>query len=115
MPAETIGPATCPLCRGRARVSLSSKGLPVLTCNGCNIQLFARSDRSDDLVRALLLPADAPALTPAPVAEPEAKPVAASKPVPAPTPSPQPVAPVLAPVAPPAGPKKSGFGLQSWF
>jgi hypothetical protein len=111
MPAETIGPATCPLCRGRSRVSLSSKGLPVLTCNGCNIQLFARSDRSDDLVRALLLPAD----TPAPAPAPEPKPVETRKPVSAPTPSPKPVAPAVAPVAPPAGPKKSGFGLQSWF
>ncbi|KQW76594.1 hypothetical protein [Methylibium sp. Root1272] len=75
MAAESIGRCTCPLCRSdRARLSLAKSGLPVLTCNGCNIQLFARSDRSDELVRALIVheapppPADDPPAPPAPIA-----------------------------------------------
>lgn len=77
-----IGPATCPLCRGRARLSLSASQLPVLTCNGCNIQLFARSDRSDDLLRKLLIADADPAPAPAPTTSP------APAPTPAPTPAP---------------------------
>lgn len=60
-----IGDCTCPLCRGDAEVGLSKSQLVYLVCNGCNIQLFARSGRSDDMVRQLLKPkAD-----PAPVAD----------------------------------------------
>ena len=55
MAAEKIGPAKCPLCGGTASVSLSKARLCVLTCNGCNSQLFTRSDRSDELVRDLLI------------------------------------------------------------
>lgn len=100
MAAEKIGPATCPLCGGTASVGLSRKQLPVLTCNGCNIQLFTRSDRSDQLVRQLLKAKPAPASSspsepPAPAAAPI---VVAADPVPA--------APVPAPVT-----KRSPFGL----
>lgn len=106
MAAEKIGPATCPLCGGTASVSLSKKLLPVLTCNGCNIQMFARSDRSDDLVRKLLKPkAEAPAAAPS---APAAAPVAEAKPAaPAPAAKPVPEAPPPAPVT-----EKPGiFGL----
>ncbi len=91
MASEKIGDARCPLCGGTSRVGLAKTQLPVLTCNACNIQLFTRSDRSDQLVRALLLapkkdaePApgsNAPAPAPAPSATPQ-------------TPTPTPAAPV---------------------
>lgn len=86
MPAELIGAGRCPLCASdKARVSLSKAGLPVLTCNACNMQLFARSSRSDDLVRRLLIarPSPAPVLQAAPVLE--AAPVIEAAPVPPPT------------------------------
>lgn len=54
--AEKVGQATCPLCRKTARVSLMKTQLVCLTCNSCNMQLFARSDRSDELVRGLIIP-----------------------------------------------------------
>lgn len=56
MAAEKIGKARCPLCGGTASVSLSKSKLPVMTMNCCQAQLFTRSDRSDMLVRALMLP-----------------------------------------------------------
>ena len=70
MAAETIGRCKCPLCGSdKARLSLAKSGLPVLTCNGCNTQAFARSDRSDELMRRLIVtelaPAKAPAAAPA--------------------------------------------------
>lgn len=75
MAAEKLGRCTCPLCRSdKARLSLSSKNLPVLTCDGCNIQLFTRSDRSDMLARALLIAEPAPAPEPAPAAAPAVAP-----------------------------------------
>lgn len=86
MAAESIGPARCPFCGSRARLSLAKSQLPVLTCNGCQTQSFARSDRSDGLFRALLITA-APAPEPAP------------DPAPAPTPAPTP-APAAIPPAP---------------
>lgn len=91
-----LGQGTCPVCRsGKARYTLSAKGLCVITCNGCNFQGFARSERSDELLRDLIpktaaLPAD-----PAPGADP----------VPAPTPAPTPQ-----PETKPA----SGWGLMKW-
>lgn len=90
MAAELIGPARCPVCSGdKARLSLAKSKLTVLTCNGCNLQVFARSDRSDEKLRLLLLaesaaPAKAP--TPAPVQAME--PVPAVRTAPAPTPAP---------------------------
>lgn len=66
MAAEKIGPARCPLCGGTASVSLSKSQLTVMTMNCCQAQLFTRSDRSDSLVRGLLLP---PKADPAPVAD----------------------------------------------
>lgn len=74
-----IGNCTCPLCRGVAEVGLSEKSqLVYLVCNCCNIQLFARSGRSDDMVRQLLLP---PKADPAPVADVKPSAPATPKPV----------------------------------
>lgn len=94
MAAELIGRCKCPLCgSGKAKLTLAKSGLPVLTCNGCNTQMFARSDRSDELMRAHIVK-DAeplPAPTAAPAREPAPAPVPAPpKPAPAPTPKPAP-------------------------
>lgn len=90
-----LGQGTCPVCRSaKARYTLSAKGLCVITCNGCNFQGFARSERSDELLRDLI-PKAAPVADPAPGADP----------VPAPTPAPTPQ-----PETKPA----SGWGLMKW-
>lgn len=107
MAAERIGRARCPLCRTvGASVSLTKKGLTCLTCNSCNSQLFARSGRSDELLRAHIVPDAAPEAVPAPVAVP----------APAIPTSTAPKAPAAPPVAVvPATQKKAGFGLLgSW-
>lgn len=74
MAAETIGRCRCPVCASdKARLSLAKSGLPVVTCNACNFQGFARSDNSDRQLRALLLPTaglPAPAAAPAPAEPP---------------------------------------------
>jgi len=57
--AELIGPCRCPLCGGKARLTLAKSQLAVITCNGCNFQGFARSDRSDELLRGMRLAVDA--------------------------------------------------------
>jgi hypothetical protein len=69
--AEKIGRCRCPVCKSdRASLTLAKSRLSVLTCNGCNFQGFARSDKSDELLRARLIPEDAPAApAPAPVRE----------------------------------------------
>lgn len=77
--AEAIGAARCPLCGNtKARLSLSKQGLPVLTCAGCQAQIFARGDRSDDLMRGLLVSVPAPAVvaSPAPPSKVEDPPAA---------------------------------------
>lgn len=57
-----IGHFTCGICGSdRARVTLSKARLPVITCQRCHSQTFARGDLSDDLVRAKLRPVEAPA------------------------------------------------------
>lgn len=49
-----IGRARCPICStDRARLRVSSKSLAYITCDTCNAQVFARSDRSDEKLRAL--------------------------------------------------------------
>ena len=86
MAAELIGVARCPLCGGRARLSLAKTNLPVMTMNCCNAQLFARSDRSDLLMRGLL---HAPGeVAPEPVATPASAPAPIVTPVRAETPEP---------------------------
>lgn len=73
-----IGTAPCPLCGAPARVSVSKKLLSVLTCptpleGGCSIQLFARHNRSDQLIR------DRVAAAPVPANDPEPPPAPAKK------------------------------------
>lgn len=102
MAAEKIGQARCPVCKsGGASVSLSKKNLVCLTCNACNLQIFARSGRSDELVRAYIVPASAPAEAPKASA--------------APIPSTAPAAPAVAPAAPVAEPPRAAFGLGKWL
>jgi hypothetical protein len=100
MAAERIGRARCPLCgTSRARLSLSRSGLACLTCDGCNLQVFARSSTSDELLRRQHLPGDG--TEPAP-AEPNA--------APAPRPAPRP-APAAAPRPEPAPAARPGWGF----
>jgi hypothetical protein len=90
MAAELIGRCRCPLCRSdKARLSLAKSGLPVITCNGCNFQGFARSDRSDELLRGLIVaaPAQAPEPAPLPVDKPPAAPAPELPPAPPPKPA----------------------------
>lgn len=66
-----IGSAPCPLCGATARVSVSRKLLAVMTCptpieGGCSIQLFTRSNRSDQLLRDRIAAAPPPVNTPEP-------------------------------------------------
>lgn len=77
--ADRIGPATCPVCKAEALASAMKTGRVCITCNRCKAQLFARGDRSDELLRAYIvgaLPADppAPGPAPAPAPAPAAKP-----------------------------------------
>lgn len=97
MAAELIGQARCwnPRCGSdKARVTLAKSGLPVMTCNRCNSQLFARSDLSDDGIRALLV-------TPAGNDQADETPAAAPTPSPAPAPAGAPAAPAAAPATRP--------------
>lgn len=106
--AETVklGPARCPLCGGKAKAGLSSKGFAYLVMDCCNAQLFSRSVQSDGLVRDLIRPEtaqDAPKPVDAPIPS-----------IPAPAPAVRAAAPVAAPVALAPKPAK-GFGLfPSW-
>jgi len=56
--ADEIGRARCwnPDCPAplKARVSLSRSGLAVMTCNGCQSQVFTRSEISDEGMRKLI-------------------------------------------------------------
>ncbi len=77
--SNRIGTGRCPVCAsGKAHYTLSKKGLVCVTCNGCNFQGFARSERSDELLRANIAPAaaeaaPAEATPPAATAAPAAK------------------------------------------
>jgi len=80
MAAELIGRCKCPICGSdKARLTLAKSLLSVLTCNGCNFQGFARSDRADEKLRGLLIaepkPDQQPAAVPAAPA-PQAAPAA---------------------------------------
>lgn len=80
MAAERIGLARCPLCRhSRARLGLTKSGLACMTCDACNLQMFARSANSDERLRALHVPDAAPAeAAPAPAAAAPAAPAPAA-------------------------------------
>lgn len=84
--SQKIGPGRCPVCgSGKARYTLSKKGLICVTCDACNVQVFARSERSDELLRANIKPA-----APAAAAAPEPAAVEVKKTLPAePTPAAQ--------------------------
>jgi hypothetical protein len=59
-----IGRARCPICStDRARLRVSAKSLAYITCDSCNAQVFARSDRSDEKLRALHVKEAAPAVS----------------------------------------------------
>jgi hypothetical protein len=73
--AEVIGAARCPACRSdRASLRVSGKGLAYLLCNACNLQVFARSDQSDEALRSWLVqvqaapPASVSPIAPVPAA-----------------------------------------------
>lgn len=87
-----LGTGRCPVCGSvKARFTLSSKQLAVITCNACNFQGFARSEHSDEKLRALISPEPAAAPAPAPVADPLGAAVAAGFP-PKTEPQPEPTA-----------------------
>jgi hypothetical protein len=76
-----IGKGTCPVCGSeKARFTISKKQLACMTCNACNCQIFARSDFSDEKLRACVRPA-APA---AQIIAAKATPAAPVKTTPAP-------------------------------
>lgn len=78
-----LGTGRCPVCGSvKARFTLSSKQLAVVTCNACNFQGFARSEHSDERLRSLITPEAAPATA----ADPPAAPV---EPVAPPAPAPE--------------------------
>lgn len=86
--SKFVGLCTCPVCNSpKARLSVSKSQLACVNCNSCNSQVFARSDRSDELLRARLVEKREPAAPPpAPVSAPaETKPKkeAEKKPAPA--------------------------------
>lgn len=122
MAAELIGRCRCPVCKSdRARLSLAKSRLSVITCNGCNFQGFARSDKADELLRARLVieAPPVPAAPPAPVRTESAPPPAPPKaPEPvrtAPTPEPAAAAPVRAPApAPTEPPRRAAWGLDAF-
>lgn len=95
----------------KARLTLAKSRLCVVTCNGCNFQGFARSDRSDELLRARIV-TDAPAA-------PEREPVRTEPVRTEPAPTPQPPAPVrtAAPAPAQAAPKPADAfgGLLDWM
>jgi hypothetical protein len=107
--AETVklGPARCPLCGGKAKAGLSSKGFAYLVMDCCNAQLFSRSVQSDGLVRDLIRQE-----TPV---EPSKAPEATNPSTPAPAPAVRAAAPAPATVAPIPKPAPARVGLfPSW-
>ena len=83
-----LGRCRCPVCRNdKARLRVSEgKQLAYIHCNACNVQVFARSDRSDELLRGMHI-AEAAAAAPSPAPSPVVVPsVAEEKPTPTPAP-----------------------------
>jgi hypothetical protein len=68
----------------KAHYTLSKKGLVCVTCNGCNFQGFARSERSDEILRGHIKPAAAPGADPAPAPAPVLDPAAEADQIPVP-------------------------------
>lgn len=62
-----IGRCRCPVCSStRAHLRFSGKQLAYITCNACNVQVFARGERSDAAMRAMHVPDEPEAPAPAP-------------------------------------------------
>jgi hypothetical protein len=80
-----IGLCRCPVCGSdRGRLKVSKKSLAYIVCSACHVQVFARSDHSDSLLRGFGIAkpaAAAPTPEPAPVVKPG--------PTPAPEPAPK--------------------------
>lgn len=80
-----IGLGRCPICSNlKARFTVSKKSLACMTCNACNVQIFARSDSSDEKLRSFINPVaqavePAPAAPAAPEKTPAVEPVAEEK------------------------------------
>ena len=89
-----IGRCRCPVCDSdRARLRVNTKQLAYVVCDACNLQVFARSDRSDEKLRARHIaepatPDPAPAPTPAALPAPAAAPAPAHAAAPTPQPAP---------------------------
>ena len=97
MSENMIGTGVCPVCNSpKARFTVSKKQLACMACNTCNSQIFARSDFSDEKLRACIRTAPA-----------------------TPTPAPAPKALALEPIKPPVvvvTSEKKGFGmLGAWL
>jgi hypothetical protein len=91
-----IGQGVCPVCGSvKARFTVSKKQLACMACNTCNSQIFARSDYSDEKLRACIRTASPTAVVDTPPPARSAPPLAAP-------PDPAPSAPAAA---------KKGFGL----
>jgi hypothetical protein len=80
-----IGLGRCPCCGSdKAVIKFSAKNLAYLTCNGCNVQIFCRSDNSDTRLRAMVHKTNVQAETKP--AKPPEKVAAIEPPKPPPTP-----------------------------
>lgn len=96
----------------KARLTLAKSRLSVLTCNGCNFQGFARSDKSDELLRARLIPEGSLAApAPEPVRETPPAPVRTA---PAPINPPAPARTAPAEPAPVQAPTRPTWGLGAF-
>lgn len=79
---DVLGQCSCPVCSSdRASARLSAKGLAYVVCDACNSQVFARSGKSDQLLRDRIKAQSKPA-------DPAPNPVPAADPTPAPQPAP---------------------------
>lgn len=67
---QKIGTGVCPVCTSnKAQFTVTKKQLVCMTCNACNCQIFSRSDRSDELLRARIKAAPVQPDTSEPVRE----------------------------------------------
>jgi hypothetical protein len=102
-----VGRCTCPICRSKkAHLRVNVKQLAYIICNACNVQIQARSDRSDELLKGLQI-VDEPEpvrteIEPVHVRTNEPEPAAHVQTKPAPEP---------APVVPPPKPASVGWGM----
>lgn len=90
--APVLGHGRCPIGCGckKAVYALSGKGLAFCYCNACNSQVFARSARSDELLRANIVTIEAAPDAVIPEADPVREIAPTEPPAPAPSPAPEP-------------------------